>query len=305
MDFPSAFAPPAREFIGYIRIEAGLAAATIEAYSRDLADLFADLESAGIDTIAAITATHLIDHFRKLRTERNLASSSIARHLATLRIFFRFLHANGRIDFDPAQFLERPTQWKRLPGVLTPKQMKLLLAAPKPEHGRLWLRDRALLEILYAGGLRASEVCTLELRDVHDVLGVLTVTGKGSKQRMTPIGQPARDAINQYLHESRLKIAKHGDGRDRNRLLLSAHGLPLERVAVWQIVRRNALRAGLRNIHPHMLRHSFATHLLRGGADLRILQDLLGHADIATTQVYTHVDRSHLRDVMKRAHPRA
>lgn len=305
MDTPSPFDRPVRDFLTFLRVEAGLAPATLEAYGRDLADLSEDLASHGVASIRDVRDRDLADHLRRLRTERHMQASSIARHLATLRVFFRFLAANRVIPEDPTELLETPTRWRRLPGVMSPRQMQQLLAAPSPEHGELWLRDKAMLELMYAAGLRASEVGAIRLDEYHETLGVLTVTGKGSKQRMVPIGKPAQEWTRRYVSESRPRLARFADGRDQRRLLLSAGGRPLERVAVWQIVRRNALLAGLRDVHPHKLRHSFATHLLVGGADLRIVQELLGHADIATTQIYTHVDRSRLRDVMKKAHPRA
>ena len=161
-----------------------------------------------------------------------------------------------------------------------------------------------MLELMYAAGLRASEVGALRVNEYNATLGVLTVTGKGSKQRLVPIGRPAQEWVQRYLDELRGELTRFGDGRDERRLLLSNTGRPLERVAVWQIVRRLAHKAGLRNVHPHMLRHSFATHLLIGGADLRVVQELLGHSDIATTQIYTHVDRSRLREVVRKHHPR-
>jgi integrase/recombinase XerD len=290
-------------FMAYLRVEAGLAPATLEAYGRDLRDLGRDLEGQGITTPAAVTPEALVEHVRGLHARNGLQPVSIARHLATIRVFFRFLAANGRLREDPTRLLESPTRWRRLPGVLSPIQMKKLLAAPAPEHGALWLRDRAMLELMYASGLRATEVATLEVRDFNATLGVVLATGKGSKQRLVPVGGPARDAVARYLQELRPALV-HGDGRDRDRLLLSATGRPLERVAVWQIVRRNALRAGIDDVHPHKLRHSFATHLLAGGADLRVVQELLGHATITTTQIYTHVDRTRLREVVQKHHPR-
>jgi len=305
MASPSHFDPLVREFLGYLRVEAGLAPATIDAYGRDLRDLADDLTEHGVCSTDAVGPRDLAEHLKRLRTQRGLQASSIARHLATIRVFFRYLAANNRIAEDPTELLETPTRWKRLPGVLSPKQMKDLLHAPSPEHGELWVRDRAMLELMYAAGLRASEVGAIERDHYHRDIGVLTVTGKGSKQRLAPIGRPAREWTERYLAELRPRLTRWADGRDRNHLLLSGNGRPLERVAVWQIVRRNALRAGLRGVHPHKLRHSFATHLLAGGADLRVVQELLGHADIATTQIYTHVDRSRLRDVMKQSHPRA
>ncbi len=299
------FDQPVHDFLAYLRVEAGLATATLDAYRRDLRDCFTDLLAHGITTLSAIGPQQLIDHLRRLRTERKMQASSIARHLAAIRVFFRFLVANGHLPENPTDLLEPPTRWKRLPGVLSPTQMRRLLDAPQPEHGPLWLRDKAMLEIMYAAGLRASEVGALRLNQLHEAINVITVTGKGNKQRLVPLGRPAVVWTRRYLTECRTMLVDDGDSRDDHRLLLSATGRPLERVAVWQIVRRNANRAGLKDVHPHMLRHSFATHLLTGGADLRVVQELLGHSDIATTQIYTHVDRSRLRDVMKTHHPRA
>ena len=302
---PCHFDRPVREFLTYLRVEAGLARATLDAYTRDLRDMVRDLLTAGISDPQRVDVTHLITHLRQLRHEQGLDASSIARHLATMRVFYRFLTANGRIESDPTLLLDRPTTWKRLPGVLSPNQMRRLLAAPSPEHGILWRRDRAMLELMYAAGLRASEVGALRMDEFHDKLGVLTVTGKGSKQRLVPIGRPALLAVTAYLDETRPVLLRDPLVNVEQHLLLSAQGRPLERVAVWQIVRRNAARAGLGHVHPHMLRHSFATHLLGGGADLRVVQELLGHATIATTQIYTHVDRSRLREVVQKHHPRA
>jgi integrase/recombinase XerD len=311
---PSPLAPFAdlhRQFLVYIRVECGLSANTLAAYSRDLSDLMSDLDKRGITQVKAITPRHLSLHLAELKTRQQLAASSIIRHLATVKVFCRWLHARGFVEENPAQILERPTRWRRLPGVLSPAQLRALLAAPAPQawDGRgdppppLWLRDRAMLELMYASGLRASEVGAVQLTDLHETLGVVRLTGKGSKQRLVPVGVPALKAIRHYLAECRPLLARNG--RDQGRLLLSRTGRPLERVAVWQIVKRHARAAGLKNVHPHVLRHSFATHLLAGGADLRVVQELLGHSDIATTQIYTHVDRSHLKDVHRRHHPRA
>jgi integrase/recombinase XerD len=312
-------------------VEAGLAPATLEAYGRDLRDLQTHMAALGVGDPVAVTPRHLSEHVRYLHRERALEPASIARHLATLRVFFRFLSAQRRITEDPTRLLETPTRWKRLPGVLSPGQMRKLLDAPTPDAGRLWLRDKALLELMYAAGLRASEAGALRLRDYNPTLGVLVVTGKGSKQRLVPIGKPAQEWTERYVTELRGELlstralsngtnGKNGasdaddeddagpptspPARDAQRLLLSHTGRPLERIAIWQIVRRCALRAGLRDVHPHRLRHSFATHLLIGGADLRVVQELLGHSDIATTQIYTHVDRTHLKEVVRKHHPR-
>jgi integrase/recombinase XerD len=304
MDASCPFSRPVRDFLTYLKVEAGLAPATLEAYGRDLADLVKFLRRRAVKSIATVTPTDLVEHMRYLHRRRKMQPSSIARHLATIRIFFRFLHANGHIEEDPTHLLERPTQWKRLPGVMSPRDVRKLLEAPTPETGRLWLRDRAMLELMYAAGLRASEVGRLEMADYKKPLGVLLVTGKGSKQRLVPIGIPAADATERYLTDLYPSLIRFGDERHKGRLLLSHTGRPLERVAVWQVVRRHAKTAGLYDVHPHTVRHSFATHMLAGGADLRVVQELLGHSDIATTQVYTHVDHSRLREVVDKFHPR-
>jgi integrase/recombinase XerD len=290
--------------MAFARVEAGLAESTLEAYARDLAAMCAFLASLGVREPGEVTVDHLAQHMRHLSRDRGLDAKTIVRHLATMRVLFRFLHANFRIEKDPARLLERPTTWKRLPGTLTPGQMKRLVESPCPDHGPLWLRDRAMLELMYAAGLRASEVGVLKVNDYSREMGIVKVIGKGNKHRIVPIGEPAIAAVERYLAELRPHLARFNDGRDGFRLLLSNTGRPVERVAVWQIVRKHALLAGIRGVHPHLLRHSFATHLVAGGADLRVIQELLGHADIGTTQVYTHVDRSHLRDTIAAFHPR-
>lgn len=312
----NAFATEAQNFLTYLRVECGLAINTIEAYRRDLADLREHLEATNtLDALHSITPDHLVAHLRALRVERDMASSSIARHLAAIRMFFRFLSANGRIPEDPTQLIDRPTVWQTLPDVLSPAAMRALLDAPTPSTDPralpMWLRDRAILETMYASGLRASEVADLTLNDVHFALGVIKATGKGNKQRMIPFGKPAERAIRRYLEDCRPRLDK-ADGRDDpkgplpgKRLFLSRTGRPLERVAVWQIVRRSAKAAGLRHVHPHVLRHSFATHLLSGGADLRVVQELLGHQNVNTTQIYTRVDQPRLKAIHSKFHPRA
>ena len=294
-----------REFLAFARVEAGLAASTLEAYARDLNDLTDELACRGLTSPPEISVEDLAAHLRWLSREKELQASSVARHLATIRVFFRWMCANGVIEYDPARILERPTRWKKLPGVLSPLKMRALVEAPAPEHGKLWMRDRAMLELMYAAGLRASEVGRIRLNEFHEQTMLVTVHGKGERTRVVPIGEPARDWTNRYLAEMRPQLARFPDGRDEHRLLVSGGGRPLERVAVWQIVRKYARLAGLEGIHPHMLRHSFATHLVQGGADLRIVQDLLGHSDIGTTQIYTHVDRTHLREVVRACLPRS
>ncbi len=306
-------------FAAFIRVECGLSANTLESYERDVRDLLADMTRRGRGSPAEIVPRDLSDHLGWLHHEKGLAPSSIVRHLATVKVLFRWMVSTGRLAENPADYLDRPTRWKKLPGLMTPRQVGLLLEAPlkcaaaaaETEQGReaaaipLHLRDKAMLELMYACGLRATEVADLRVRDMQPTLGVVIVTGKGRKQRLVPIGKPAQAAIREYLDHCRGRLVggRAGDRSD-GRLLLSRTGRPLERVAVWQLVRKNAAAAGLKGVHPHLLRHSFATHLLQGGADLRVVQELLGHADIATTQIYTHVDSTRFRDAQRKFHPR-
>jgi len=205
----------------------------------------------------------------------------------------------------PTAILERPSRWQRLPDALSPVQMRRLLEAPHPDQGELYLRDKALLEIMYAAGLRATEVALLRVTSFNDAVHSLLVMGKGQRERIVPIGRPAAGALTRYLEELRPLLAGRCSLGDCGRLLLSRTGRPLERIAVWQIVGRQATAAGLHHVHPHQLRHSFATHLVSGGANLRAVQELLGHADIHTTQTYTHVDAKRLRAVHRQFHPRS
>lgn len=311
---PTSFEAETAAFFTYLRVECGLSANTLDAYARDLRDLCLDLVQQGVTSLHRVGPRDLAEHLARLRTDRNLSSSSIARHLAAIRMLFRFLRSEGQVEGDPTEWLERPTQWRRLPGLLSRDGVNALLTAPRPPEATpqkvgdlsppLWLRDRAILECMYACGLRASEVGALRMIDIQPTLGVMTVSGKGNKQRLVPFGKPAGQALDQYLKRCRPTIARP-DGRDRSRLFLSRTGRPLERVAVWQIVKRHAAAAGLKDVHPHLLRHTFATHLLTGGSDLRVVQELLGHSNIATTQIYTRVDQPRLKEIHKRFHPRA
>jgi integrase/recombinase XerD len=320
---PQAIAPGLEAIRGpfgtFIRVECGLSANTLESYDRDIRDLLMDMTRRGRGTPSEIQPRDLSEHLAWLHHEQALAPSSIVRHLATIKVLFRWLVSTGRLVENPADYLDRPTRWKRLPGLMTPRQVNLLLDAPMKSAARssgdgeqpsapgipLHLRDKAMLELMYACGLRATEVADLRVRDLQPSLGVVIVTGKGNKQRLVPIGKPAQQAIRDYLDQCRSALisGRAGD-RSAGRLLLSRTGRPLERVAVWQLVKKNAEIAGLKGIHPHLLRHSFATHLLQGGADLRVVQELLGHADIATTQIYTHVDSTRFRDAQRKFHPR-
>ena len=299
----------AREkFFAYLRVECGLSRHTLTAYRADLEDLLVDVLRAGAACPATVTPRMLTDHVARLKTARSLSGASVIRHMATIKVFFRWAASNRLVPENPAEILERPTRWKNLPDVISPAQIRHLLEASAPPEGaraatlRLELRDRALLELMYASGLRASEAATLRVGDILDAQRCVRVVGKGNKQRLVPVGAPARAALDTYLRDCRPTLAKRTPSESS--VFLSHTGRPLERVAIWGIVKRQARAAGLDQVHPHTLRHSFATHLLAGGADLRVVQELLGHADIATTQIYTHVDRSRLKSVHAKFHPR-
>ena len=295
-----AFDRPVSEFLSYCRIECGFAPATLAAYATDLNQLARWLVPRGSGGWDQLDLATISAHLRDL-AQRGLALASIARHVATIRVFARFLEATGRAKADWAQWLTQPASAHLLPGVLNQEQIESLLAAPRPDHD-LYLRDVALLELLYASGLRATELAELDCQRLHLDLAVARVLGKGNRERIVPVGAPAIAAASRYLDGLRPRLLRLVGPTDR--LLLSRTGRPMTRVAVWQIVTRHARAAGLADVHPHTLRHSFATHLLAGGADLRVVQELLGHANIRTTQVYTHVDATRLKEVIRKHHPR-
>ncbi len=291
-----------RDFLTYCRIECGFAPATLSAYGADLYDLSGWMIDSGYKDWNELSIEAIGGHLYWLRDEGELETSSIARHVATIRVFCRFMHANGYVETNAAEQLVQPAVWKRLPTVMNQEQVSELLNTPDVDDP-LYLRDMAILELLYSSGLRASELANLEIGDIQDDLGVARIMGKGNKERIVPIGCPAHAAIKRYIDELRSNLLKEGD--QTQRIFLSRTGQSITRVVVWQIVKRHAKKAGLGRIYPHTFRHSFATHLLAGGADLRVVQELLGHSNIQTTQVYTHVDRSRLQEVMKKFHPRA
>jgi integrase/recombinase XerD len=288
-------------FADYLSFERGLSDRTIKAYHRDLDRLLEFLEGRGIQRPRDIDHRDLREHVYALK-ERGLAPSSIRRALSSMRTYFAFLLAEGVLEADPSERLESPRVGRKLPEFLSEKEVVRLLEAPRAEH-RLFWRDRAILELLYATGIRVSELTELRRSDLELDEGFCTVFGKGSKERMVPVGGAARRAIGRYLEKVRPGLEK---GEGEGVLFLNARGRPLSRMTIWTIVRENAERAGLRmRVSPHTLRHSFATHLLERGADLASVQELLGHADISTTQIYTHVDREYLQGIHLRFHPRA
>ena len=286
--------------LDYLRTECHLAENTLAAYTRDLRHFREWLNGRNP---AQLAVRDLTDYIAWLTTKK-LAPPSISRHLAALKVFFRYLQLEGILQDNPAELLASQKQWERIPEVMSSSTIGQLLAAPHAGDP-YWKRDRALLELMYATGCRASEVSNMRVRDVHMQEGYCRCLGKGNKDRLVPLGKPAVRALEEYLAGERIKLAE-GIAAPPEWLLLSRSGSRLRREAIWELVKRYALRAGAApDVSPHTLRHSFATHLLGGGADLRIVQEMLGHASIATTQIYTHVDRTRLKKVHEAFHPRA
>lgn len=291
----AAFDRPLRAFLDSLAVERGLSANTIEAYKRDLAHHLRFLQSQGIADLGAVEESRLIVYLGRVRRS-GAAPATVTRKLSALRTFYRHLVREEAIRDDPTANLPAAKLLRRLPSVLSVEEVARLLAQPDPSTPR-GLRDRAMLELLYATGLRASELVGLERGQINLDLGLARCIGKGSKERIVPVGRPAVEAVRSYL-------ASRGDAAPA--LFLGNKGRPLTRVSFWRIVRRYARQAGIRTpISPHTIRHSFATHMLEGGADLRAIQELLGHANIVTTQIYTHVSVDRLREVYRAHHPRA
>lgn len=287
-------------FVRYLRTECHLAENSVQAYERDMARFFSWL---GRRRLQEMTVSELAGYAGWL-AEESLAPASVSRHLASLKVFFRFLQLEGVLKDNQAELLTSQKLWQRIPQVLSAGEVDDLLTAPKPFDG-LWRRDRALLEMLYATGCRVSEIANLRMRDLHLDERYAQCRGKGDKQRMTPLGTRAVEAIETYLREEREELAARKSPPEPY-LFLSSRGRRLSRERIWELLKRYAGRVGApAEISPHSLRHSFATHLLAGGADLRQVQEMLGHASIATTQIYTHVDHSRLKSVHEAFHPRA
>jgi integrase/recombinase XerD len=288
-------------FRHYLQAERGMAANTVLAYGRDLERFALWVADGGLAEPLEPTLrelTHYISHLR----DQGLAPASIARHLVALKMFYRFLRMEERTSAGAVDLLSSPALWERIPQVLSPESVEKLLAAPVVTD-RFFLRDRALLETLYATGSRASEVVGLCLTDLYLDSGFCKCLGKGNKQRVVPLGKPALAALQAYLSEMRPRsVRAHPDAPW---VFISRGGKALTREMLWILVKKYVRRAGLNvAVSPHTLRHSFATHLLAGGADLRLVQELLGHANIRTTQRYTHVDRDRLKTIHRRFHPR-
>lgn len=289
------------QFLDFIALEKGLSPNTRLAYQADLAKFVQFLERRKIATLNAVTRNDLLD-FLLFEKERGLGVNSISRLFVALKVFFRFLQQEGLLTRNITEVMDSPRWWKALPATLSLKEVERLLAAPdgaKP----VALRNRALLEMLYATGLRVSELCNLTLDNIYFEAGYLRCTGKGQKERVVPFSEKAAEVLKKYLAAARPRFTE--DARNRA-VFLARRGQKISRKMVWKLIRQYARQAGIqKKVSPHTLRHSFASHLLANNAPLRIIQEMLGHADIATTQIYTHVDQSRLKAIHDQFHPRA
>jgi integrase/recombinase XerD len=305
---PSEAAVPSETMAGwierytiYLRSECHLADNTVQAYRRDLEHMKEWLNGRSPTSIGISELTDFAGYLKN----KKLAETSISRHIVAVRMFYKFLQLESAIDDNPAELLTTPKVWQRVPTVLTVTQVDRFLAAPQA-FDQQGLRDRAILELMYATGCRVSEICDLLLANVHLDEGFCLAEGKGSKQRMVPLGERAVETIQLYLTEHRPRLAAGRDASEAPWLILSRSGQRMRREAIWELIKRYAKRVGVHSdVSPHTLRHSFATHLLAGGADLRLIQEMLGHASIQTTQVYTRVENSKLKRVHQQFHPRA
>ena len=297
-DVPRSFL--LERFAEFLSLEEGASVRTSESYGRDLARFASWCVGKGFATPDALAPADLrafVYHLKDL----GLAPASIRRSVSALHTYFTFMVAERAVARDPSLKLETPKRWRTLPAVLSPEDVGRIIAAVSIDEP-LALRDRAMLELGYGGGLRVSEWIGIGVNDLMLDEGVVRVFGKGAKERLVPVGRAAIGAVGMYLRELRPRLEK---GEGKGRLFLNARGRPLSRMGAWQILRKYVSRSGLATrVTPHTLRHSFATHLLEGGADLRAVQEMLGHADITTTQIYTHVDREYLRSVHRQFHPR-
>lgn len=301
-DLPVAFTRDIKQFVHYLRLEKGLADNTVTAYERDTTRCAEFLAGIALTSFSVASLANLRAFFTMLAGV-GLGSTTRGRYLSSLSHLYRFLVATGRSEKNYTEAMDLPQKAQRLPDAVSVDDMQRMLEAVDTStiYG---IRNRAILETMYACGLRVSEVTTLRQRDVLDDVDVVRVFGKGSKERLVPIGGEAVRWIIRYKTEARGKLLTSADTDDV--LFLNHRGRPLSRMGIWKIIRDAALTAGLpQHVHPHMFRHSFATHLLEGGADLRAVQEMLGHADIATTQIYTHIDREYVKEVHTLFHPRS
>ena len=289
------------EFIDYLAIEKRLSHNTLEAYRRDLTKFAAKQKCCTDKDLMQLGRKDVMVYLSALKKE-SMANSSMARHLVTLRCFYRFLIAEKGLEEDPTANIDSPSIWKKLPKVLTHQEVEALLNQPNTNTS-LGIRDAAMLEVLYATGFRVSELISLTINDINLEAGYLMTYGKGSKERIVPMGELAIQRLRDYLYQVRPKYSRDSNSPT---LFLNRSGKGLTRQGFWKVIKKHAKAAGIKGeITPHCLRHSFATHLLGGGADLRSVQKMLGHADITTTQIYTHLTKEKLRDLYNKFHPRS
>lgn len=285
------------DFLIFIASEKGLAKNTIEAYERDVRSLIEFLTSIGISDLGQVEETHIV-HFLTALKGKGLADSSLCRTLIALKVFFRFLKREGHLSKNCVEFLATPKVWQLIPEVMTYEEIERLLEQPSLETAK-GTRDKAIIELLYSSGLRVSELCSLKIYDVDDTF--VRVKGKGGKERLVPVGIKALKAVDDYLNRFR----DSSDSSREESLFIDGKGKPLTRQSIWSMIKEYAKQAGiLKTISPHTLRHSFATHLLDHGADLRVIQEMLGHASISSTDRYTHVSRLRLSEAFQACHPR-
>lgn len=286
-------------FFGYLRVERGLAQSTIDSYAIDLKKFSAFFAERSYDDLKSNDIAAFLESLRG----DGMSTGTLARNLSALRTFFFFLHDEGEVKINPLAAVESPKIWRQLPEVLTTDEINALFAVIYADERLFGQRNRALFEVMYGSGVRVSEITSLLLQNVDLDLAILKIMGKGSKERLVPFGKKAGDALAAYISETRPILLKKNTFGE---VFLNKHGKPLSRMGIWLLLDGYAKKAQIeRHISPHTLRHSFATHLLERGADLRSVQLLLGHEDIATTQIYTHVDRKLIKEVYKKFHPRA
>ena len=289
------------DYLHYLKVERGLSENTINSYGIDLKLFLEYLRENEIPSFKQVNKEVIVNYMQSEKNN-NKANSSILRSVSSLRKFFQYLAQEKIIEKDPMLLIDTPKKKQHLPQVLTKEEVEKLLRSPNTGQV-LGLRDRAMLELMYATGLRISEIINLKLEDLHLTMGTLQTLGKGHKERIVPVGDEAIKWVNRYLEEARPNLLQP---KRSNYLFLNFHGNNLTRQGVWKNLKAEVRKAGIqKNITPHTLRHSFATHILENGADLRIVQELLGHADISTTQIYTHLSNKQLADIYNRAHPRA
>ena len=287
-------------FLDYLSIEKGLSKNTLLAYARDLKRYCDHLKRAGISSLEEVTRKEIMEFLLKEK-DRGLSATSISRGLVAIRMWHRFLAQEGRIKEDVTEVLEAPKLWKHLPEVLSVTEVEMLLKAPNARKAQ-GARDQALLELLYATGIRASEAATIKVGHLNFESGYIRVIGKGDKERIVPVGEHAKKSVQRYLNQTRPQWVKQAS---EDALFVTRWGRKMSRQAVWGILKKySRLIKVKKKVYPHILRHSFATHLLENGADLRVVQELLGHSDISTTQIYTHVEKSRLKSIHQKFHPR-